>query len=69
MGGLTFQFADDIAIVFKSKDLKDGNESRVNEYISCKWCSKPNPMKTESYAFHLDNRQAKNKLKVEFDGV
>lgn len=34
-----------------------------------KWRLKPNPAKTEVCAFHLNNKEAKVKLEVEFDEI
>ena len=69
--GVKFQYADDVAITYQSKDLKDGsvaltNDLEVMNIYFHKWRLKPNPAKTEVCAFHLNNRQAKDKLEVEF---
>jgi len=72
--GLKFQFADDIAIAFQSKDLKDGSATLtkdlevMNTYFR-NWRLKSDPRNTEVCAFHLNNRQANDKLEVEFDGL
>jgi hypothetical protein len=72
--GLKFQFADDIAIAFQCKDLKDGSAILTKDLELMKTFFhnrrlKPNPSKTEFCAFHLNNRQADDKLEVEFDGI
>ncbi|VVC38892.1 Reverse transcriptase domain [Cinara cedri] len=72
--GLKFQFADDIAIAFQCKDLKDGSAILTKDLELMKtyfrnWRLKPNPIKTEVCAFHLNNRQAHDKLEVEFDAL
>lgn len=72
--GVKFQFADDIAIAYQSKELKDGNVFLNNdlEFINTyfrEWQLMPNPVKTEVCAFHLNNSQDKKKLEVEFGGV
>ncbi|KAE9523030.1 hypothetical protein AGLY_016661 [Aphis glycines] len=72
--GLKFQYADDIAIAYQSTDLEDSGKaltedlSTMNKYFS-KWRLKPNPTKTEVCAFHLNNKKAREELKVTFQGV
>lgn len=72
--GLEFQYADDIAIVHQSRELKDSSNT-LNEDLatlsdySYKWRLKPNPMKTEECAFHLNNKQAYAELEVVFNGT
>lgn len=62
--GLKFQYVDDIAIVYQSTDLEEG-EKALNEdlitmikYFSY-WRLKSNPIKSEVCAFHLNNRKAR----------
>ena len=69
--GLKFQYADDIAIAYQSIDLEDGGKAltedhnTMDKYFS-KWRLKPNPAKTEVCTFHLNNKKAREELKVTF---
>ncbi|KAL4119302.1 hypothetical protein QTP88_012127 [Uroleucon formosanum] len=72
--GLMFQYADDIAIVHQSRELKDGSNTLNDDLATLgdyfyKWRLKPNPTKTEVCAFHLNNKQAYEELEVVFNGV
>jgi hypothetical protein len=69
--GLKFQYADDIAIAYQNIDLEDVGKTltedliTMNKYFS-KWRLKSNPAKTEVYAFNLNNKKAREELKVTF---
>ncbi|KAF0749652.1 Uncharacterized protein FWK35_00024378 [Aphis craccivora] len=72
--GLVFQYADDIAIVHQSRELKYGSNTLNDDLATLgdyfyKWRLKPNPTKTEVCAFHLNNKQAYEELEVVFNGV
>jgi hypothetical protein len=73
MAGVKFQFANDIVIAYQSKNLNDGvsltNDLEVMNIYFRKWRLKLNPAKTEICAFHLNNKQVKDKLEVKFDKI
>lgn len=68
-----FGYADDSAIATQSKSFHECEETLnkdlplLEKYFK-KWGLKPNPKKTESITFHLNNRQANYHLKVSFCG-
>lgn len=70
--GTKFQLADDIAIAYQSKDFIQGEKTlnedlqELNRYFRS-WRLKPNPNKTEVYAFYLTNKQANTELEVIFN--
>ncbi|VVC43847.1 Hypothetical protein CINCED_3A017037 [Cinara cedri] len=69
-----FQYADDTALAVQSFDFKLC-EDKLNEDLEIllkyykMWKLKPNPSKTESTMFHLNNRLANQKLNISFDGI
>ena len=69
-----FVYADDIALATQDRDLAR-TEATLTEDLSAlgtyftKWKLNPNPNKTEVACFHLNNRQANQKLNVNFGGV
>jgi hypothetical protein len=71
---LKFQYADDIAIAYQSTDLEYGGKALTEDLITMykyffRWRLKSNPAKTEVCAFHLNNKKAREELKVTFQGV
>jgi hypothetical protein len=72
--GPYFQYVDDKAIAYQSIDLKGGRKAltedliTMNKYLS-KWHLKSNPTKTEVCAFHLNNKKAREELKMTFQRV
>jgi hypothetical protein len=56
-------------IEFKTCEEKLNNDLfTLLEYYK-KWKLKPNPSKTESIMFHLNNKLANQKLNINFDGI
>jgi hypothetical protein len=72
--GTVFQFADDIAIVYQSLEMVDGervltkNLTTLNTYFQ-RWRLKLNPNKTDVCVFHLNNKQAGKTLDIILDNV
>lgn len=68
-----FCYADDSAIATQSDSFQKCEETLnkdllvLEEYFK-KWGLKPNPKKTESIPFHLNNHQAHYQLKLSFCG-
>lgn len=68
-----FIYADDMALATQHQSLQTGGNqlTRDLEILHAyykKWCLKPNPLKSETGAFHLSNRLAKEELNVYFGG-
>jgi len=69
-----FQYADNTALAVQSTDFKTCKD-KLNEELNTllkyynMWKLKPNPAKTESIMFHLNNRLANQKLNINFDGI
>lgn len=69
-----FNYADDMAFATQNKTFHQLEEtstrdlSIISEY--CKqWRLKPSSAKTEVCCFHLNNREARKELKIQFEGV
>lgn len=68
-----FGYADDSALATKAKSFQECEETLnkelpVLERYFKKWGLKPNPKKTESITFHLNNREANYQLEISFCG-
>lgn len=68
-----FQYADDMALVCQRKTPTEcevilNNDLTILEKYFKKWKLQPNPDKTESCIFHLNNRGVNMHLQVEFCG-
>jgi len=68
-----FQYADDTALACQDKDISNCEKTLEEDLETLKryfkkWRLKPNPQKTESIIFHLNNRQASTTMNITFDG-
>lgn len=71
--GRKFGYADDSAIATQSNSFRECEEILNKDLLALekyfkKWGLKPNPKKTESITFHLNNHQANYQLKLSFCG-
>ena len=71
---MKFQYTDDVSLTDQSKDLTKREKvlsddlEILNTYFYKRRLN-PNPAKTETCAFHLYNKQANKKLKVQFKDI
>lgn len=70
----SFIYADDVAIACQSQHIEEIERklteslSRLSEYYKANQL-RPNPGKTQTCIFHLDNRQANRELQVEWNSI